>query len=70
MFILLEKILAPKDENPDIVSKYESKKSEYPPNQKGNDMMSGKMIHPNVENKIKLFVRKFLFLNFILKVIK
>ena len=70
IFILLEKILAPKDENPEIVSKYESKKSEYPPNQKGNDIMSGKIIQPIIENKIKLFVRKFFFLNLILKVIK
>ena len=36
MFILLEKILA-KDENPDIVSKYESKKSEYHLTKKVND---------------------------------
>ena len=28
IFILFEKILAPKDEKPEIVSKYESKKSE------------------------------------------
>ena len=70
IFILLEKILAPKDEKPEIVSKYESKKLEYPPNQKGNDIISGKIIQPRIANKIKLFVLKFFFLNLILKVIK
>ena len=69
ILILLEKILAPKDENPETVSKYEFKKFEYPPSQNGNDIISGKIIQPSIENKIKLFVLKFFFLNLILKVI-
>tara|TARA_Y100001980_G_C14471560_1_gene251631 strand:+ start:35 stop:529 length:495 start_codon:yes stop_codon:yes gene_type:complete len=70
IFILLKNILAPNEVNPETVSKYESKKLEYPPSQNGNDITNGRIIQPSIENKIKLFVLKFFFLNFILKVIK
>ena len=63
-------MLAPKDVKPETVSKYESKKLEYPPNQNGNDIINGKIIQPSIENKIKLFVLKFFFLNLILNVTK